>query len=144
LSVAVKKSLPLTFVRFAGNDELLASLMSLTIVVPAAVPLLLHSSAPFVPSLAVKNRVPLTFTRLPGEELALPGLMFITGTVPPEVPSLFHSSIPVVPSLAVKNSMPFTFVRLPGEEEFVLPTQMSLTSTASVPFHFQSSILFAA
>ena len=41
--------------------------MSLTRTVPAAVPSLFHSSAPFVPSLAVKNSVPLTFVRLLGE-----------------------------------------------------------------------------
>ena len=62
-SLAPKNSVPLTFVRSAGFEFALPGLMSLTRTVPAAVPLLFHSSEPCVPSLAAKNSVPLTFVR---------------------------------------------------------------------------------
>jgi hypothetical protein len=74
--------------------------MSATRKVPAALPLLSHSSDPWVPSLAEKNRVPLTFTREPGDESPAPGLMSFTRKVPAAPPLLSHSSIPWVPSLA--------------------------------------------
>ena len=65
-SLAVKNSVPFTFVRLPGEEPALPGLMSLTSTVPAAVPSLFHSSCPFAPSLAVKNSVPFTFVRLPG------------------------------------------------------------------------------
>src|SRR5262249_19073833 len=112
-----------------GFELPLPGLMSATIVVPLAVPSLVHSSCPFLPSLAVKNSFPLTLVRLPGLELALPLTMSATRTVPVvvvwlplvlvtvvPVPSLFQSSRPCTPSSAVKYSMPFTLVRLLGEE----------------------------
>jgi hypothetical protein len=40
--------------RYAGLEDALPGLMSWTITVPAAVPLLCHSSVPCTPSVAVK------------------------------------------------------------------------------------------
>ena len=88
--------------------------MSLTRVVPAAVPSLFHSSVPWLPSSAAKNSVPFTFVRLLGEDEALPALMSLTRTVPAAVPSLFHSSVPCVPSLAAKNSVPLDVRQVAG------------------------------
>ena len=48
--------MPLTFVRSLGNESLLPGLMSLTKTVPAAVPLLFQSSAPWTPSLAMEEQ----------------------------------------------------------------------------------------
>src|SRR5262245_46340312 len=53
-SSAEKNSVPLTFVRNAGDDPALPGLMSLTSTLPAAVPSLFHSSRPLAPSSAVK------------------------------------------------------------------------------------------
>jgi hypothetical protein len=78
--------------------------MSVTILVPAAVPSLTHSSRPWTPSSALKK------TRLPtrvssnGSDPRAPGAMSSIRTVPAAVPSLFHSSLPEAPSSAVKNS----------------------------------------
>src|SRR5262249_52324724 len=77
-------------------------LMSLTRTVPAAVPLLFHSSCPCVPSLAEKNSVPFTLIRLLGVDEPLPELMSLTRAVPSAVPSLFHISMPLTPSSAAK------------------------------------------
>ena len=80
--------------------------MSLTRTVPAAVPSLFHSSAPWVVSRATKKRVPLKSVsdelRKTLTALELPGLMSLTSLVPLLVPSLFHSSTPCLPSLALK------------------------------------------
>src|SRR5207244_12657442 len=54
-SLAEKNTLPLTFVSKEGF-ELPLGLMSLTMKVPAAVPSLVHSSVPLLPSVAWKNR----------------------------------------------------------------------------------------
>ena len=92
--------------------------MSLTRTVPASVPSLFHSSAPWSPSSAAKNSVPFTAVRLSGpyDSRTGSGLMSLTRTVPAAVPSLFHSSAPCAPSLAVKNSVPFTVVRSGGSK----------------------------
>src|SRR5262245_60999743 len=119
--------------------------MSLTRVVPAAVPSLFHSSTPRRPSSAAIMSVPLTFVRYLGKGKTLLGLgISLTRLVPAVVPSLFHSSRPVVPSSAVKNSVPFTVVRYLGperESEPVLSGLMSLTREvpAAVPSLFHSS-----
>src|SRR5262245_60070145 len=108
-SSAVKNSVPLTSVRFpihaAGNPPAGPGLMSLTILVPAAVPSLFHSSRPCTPSSAVKNSVPLRLVRNDGDKG--PELSPLTGTVPAAVPSLFHSPTPWRSSHA-KNSVPLT------------------------------------
>ena len=62
-SVAWKNRVPFTFVRYFGYEPPMPGLMSATICVPAAVPLLSHSSVPWLPSLALKNEVPFTFVR---------------------------------------------------------------------------------
>ena len=66
--------------------------MSFTMVVPAGVPSLFHSSTPCVPSSAWKNASPPSHRHLRGNELAPPGLMSLTILVPAAVPSVFHSS----------------------------------------------------
>src|SRR5579859_834793 len=116
--------------------------MPLIDVVPAAVPLLFHSSKP-LPSLAVKYRMPLKPFRLAGSELyCLSGdvRISLTGTVPANVPLLFHSSRPFTPFLAEKNSVPLTLVRLAGFEPDV-PVKISLTRAvpAAVPSLLHSS-----
>ncbi len=68
-------------------------LMSFTSTVPAAVPSVFQSSAPFTPSLAWKYRTPLRTVKPYGQELAPAAvLMSFTSTVPAAVPSLFQSS----------------------------------------------------
>ena len=52
-----------------GYEPALPGLMSETMMVPAGVPSLVHSSVPCVPSLAVKKSVPLTSVRSLGSEL---------------------------------------------------------------------------
>ena len=69
----MKKSVPLTLVRLAGEDENAPGMMSLTITVPAAVPSLFHNSVPKPLANAVKNSVPFTSTRLDGLELRRTG-----------------------------------------------------------------------
>src|SRR5262245_25666279 len=63
--------------------------MSLTRTVPAAVPLLTHSSAPFVPSDALKKTLPLLAVsdRYPCSAIERD----LTRAVHPGVPSVFHS-----------------------------------------------------
>ena len=77
--------------------------MSLTIVVPAAVPSVFHSSRP------VAGRIGGEEQRSAGEtvssvglESADPARMSFTIVVPAWVPSDFQSSTPSVPSVAVK------------------------------------------
>src|SRR5262245_18469192 len=75
--------------------------------VPAAVPLLRHSSGPLVPSSAWKYNWPPITTSLAGDELPI-GLMSTTRTVPSVVPTVDHSSTPDVPSVAAKyNRFPY-------------------------------------
>src|SRR5262249_19792556 len=133
--------------RFAGDDEPAPGSMSATIVVPAAVPSLLHSSRPCTPSSALKNRFPLMLIRS-GEDPSLPGRMSLTIVVPAAEPSLFQSSPPWIPSFAAKYSVPLTFVRyegslspLPGYGGGKGSGWMFLTRTvpASVPLLFHSS-----
>src|SRR5262245_61874082 len=68
-SEALKNSVPLAFVKCLMPELPLPGLMSLTMTVPAVVPLLCHNSKPLAPSWALKNSVPLTFVRPPGYEL---------------------------------------------------------------------------
>src|SRR5947207_15863628 len=102
--------------RLDGDEEVLPGLMSATIMVPAAVPSLIHNSKPCAPSSASKKSVPLTLVKKKGLGEALSGLMSFTISVPAAVPSLFHSSRPDVGSSAEKKSVPLTLVRLPGND----------------------------
>jgi hypothetical protein len=134
-SVAEKKSVPFTFVRFAGLDELVPLRISLTITVPAFVPSDFQSSipdhVPVVPLLAAKNTVPLTSvihgcvaTRPPAFKVLL---ISLTITVPELVPSDVQSSCPIaVELLAEKNSRPLLRIN-PVPEDPVVPGNMSLT-----------------
>ena len=88
--------------------------MSVTSLVPAAVPSLFHSSPPWMPSLAARNSLPWNGVRLPGDEPLAPSRMSLTSLVPADVPSVFHSSRPWTPSSAMKNSVEPTTVRLLG------------------------------
>src|SRR5262245_36768926 len=123
-----------------GAQPMLLGLMSATMRVPAAVPSLCHSSAPWTPSLAEKYSVPLTLVRDVGYDPTLPGLISLTMSVPAVVPLLFHSSVPCVPSSAVRNNVPLTLVRL-KRFELPLPALMSLTKAvpAAVPSLFHNS-----
>src|SRR5436190_2037797 len=135
-SEAVKKSVPPTAVRAAGDDELFPDTMSLTSTVPSGVPSLRQSSLP-VPAWRAENiRVPLTLARLPGEEEPAPGSMSLTSTVPWVVPSLFQSSMPTPMSERswVKKSVPPTAVRLEGDQQHQVRI---LTVPAGVPSLFQ-------
>src|SRR6267378_6906601 len=114
--------------------------MSFTCIVPASVPLLVHSSRPLTPSLAEKYNAPLRTVRAFGAEPA-PGavLMSFTRTVPASVPSLFHSSGPLTPSSAEKyNAAPKT---VNSDTKEPVPGLMSFTSTVppSVPSVLHSS-----
>ena len=109
---------------------------------PAAVPSLFQSAAPFTPSSAMKNNALPTPASSAGSvsiELALPEAMSTTIAVPAAVPSLFQSSRPCTPSFAAKNSVPFTFVRSYCESRPV-PVAICFTGTvpAVVPSLFQS------
>ena len=107
-SLAVKKSVPFTFVSDRGLESPLPARMSLTSTVPAAVPSLFHSSTPVPsPEYAVKNNVPFTFVRNWG-------LMVEICTVPAAVPSLFHK--PNGGRTILKNNVPFTSVSSTGIE----------------------------
>ena len=76
-----------------GNDELGPGLMSLTIVVPAAVPSLHQTSVPFTPSSAEKHTSLPRATRYSGSEPSSGvGSMSLTIAVPAAVPSLRQSS----------------------------------------------------
>src|SRR5438067_348903 len=92
---------------------------SVTKVVPPAVPSLLHSSTPLVPSLALKKRVPFTFVRYFGSQPTLPGRMSLTSIVLAAVPSVLHSSEPLTPSLATKKALFPTSVIEAGDEDVV-------------------------
>ncbi len=120
--------------------------MSLTSTVPALVPLLVHSSKPFVPSEAVKYSVPLTFANAPRgySTVVKAGWISLTSTVPELVPSLFQSSKPVVPSEARKYNVPLMFVRYNGLL-LAVPGLISLTSTVPelVPSVFHNSLPLA-
>src|SRR5262245_25444069 len=104
--------------------------MSLTRVVPAAVPSLRHSSRPCTPSSATKNRVPFTTSRIMGSEplAVMLLLMSVRRVVPAAVPSLRHNSRPLR-SKADKNNVPSTSVRLSGEEH----SELTRTVPAAVP-----------
>ena len=88
------------------SESELPGLMSLTRRVPAAVPLLFHSSKPLTPLSALKNRVPLTLVRSEGLEEPRPGLMSLTRTVPATVPLLFHSSTPLSAVVGAEEQRP--------------------------------------
>src|SRR5438105_8211359 len=102
---AVKKTVPPTPMKSSGKDPPLPELISSTMNVPAGVPLLIQSSAPFVPSLAWKYRLPLMAVRNEGPELPL-GLISLKREVPASEPSLLHNSKPCVPSSVSKKSVP--------------------------------------
>ena len=67
--------------------------ISLTIIVPDAVPSLFHNSCPVAVVVAAKKSVLFTTVRWLGELPGVPLLMFFTITVPEAVPSLFHLSL---------------------------------------------------
>ena len=98
------------FVSLFKPEPLLPGRMSLKIVVPAAVPLLDHSSLPLVPSSARKKRIPLMFVSSNKLAPFMPGRMSLTIVVPARVPSVFHSSFPRWGVVATKNVIPFTSV----------------------------------
>jgi hypothetical protein len=108
--------------------------MSLTRIVPAAVPSLFHSSTQPARSNALKNRVPFTLT---SSSMKIPAKGI--GNVPASVPSL-RQRPSNEPLRAVKNSVPLATVKLPGYE-LRGPGTMSLTSVvpAAVPSVFHSS-----
>lgn len=78
--------------------------MSVTIVVPFAVPSLRHSSLPLTPSLAANNSWLSTAVSTPGVEPSAPSKISLTKTVPAAVPSVFQSSRPLLPSSAVSRN----------------------------------------
>ncbi len=88
------------------GELLLPALMSLTNVVPIAVPSVEYSSIPFIPSSAMKYNLFIKTVKKEGELLAEPALISLTKTVPTAEPSLFQSSVPcVVPLFAEKNKI---------------------------------------
>src|SRR6185295_16313573 len=110
--------------RTAGTLEPRA-LIFLISTVPADVPSLFHSSAPFGP-VGGKKRVPPTFRSSRGNDPLKPGWISLTCTVPAAVPLLFHSSMPVSPSSEVKNRVPLmSEKRFPLEKELALPARVS-------------------
>src|SRR5205809_689676 len=105
--------------------------MSFTKTALPGVPLVFHSSKPFMPSSAEKYKALLNTVKPEGEESPISGLMSVTRTVLP-VTSVFHSSKPVPPSLAEKyKALPRT-VNSRGEET------AAVTSIACVPSLFHS------
>src|SRR5258708_5807230 len=84
--------------------------MSRTSSVPAAVPSLLQSSQPVLPTSALKNAVPPTLMIPLGNELLGPGRISLTILVPAVVPSLLHDAFPLPLLPAVKNARPPTRV----------------------------------
>src|SRR5712671_6176169 len=123
-----------------GRPLQLPGQRSFTGIVPASVPLLVHSSRPVTPSLAEKYNAPLKTVRAFGAEPAPEAvLMSFTRTVPASVPSLFHSSGPLTPSSAEKyNAAPKTVSSDTREPVLGL---MSFTRTVppSVPSVLHSS-----
>jgi len=109
-----------------GLDPDDPGLMSRTIWVPAAVPLVTHSSRPSLPSSAVNSAVPLpsgvVYWGLDPDD---PGLMSRTIWVPARVPSVTHSSRPCVLSRALNSAVP-----LPSE---VMEEGEMMLSTRLVP-----------
>src|SRR5262245_1891162 len=83
---AEKNRVPLTLARYRGDELAEPGPMSFTSMVLAAVPMVLQSSSPVLPSVALKKSVPLTFVRNDGNELFDPGLMSLTSTVPAAAP----------------------------------------------------------
>ena len=83
-----------------GNEFAAPVLISFTIMVPAVVPSVFHSSFPVATSEARIKRTPLRMNKGRGDELAEPALISLTRTVPAAVPSVFHSSAPKVASAA--------------------------------------------
>ena len=78
----LKYTIPLTLVKITGPLELRPALLSESLIVPVAVPLLRQSSLPKVPSLALKNRIPLALINSTGSEFPDPELISLTITVP--------------------------------------------------------------
>src|SRR5262245_44135024 len=103
--------------------------MSLTRMVPAAVPSLFHSSrsSTLCIAFAAKNSMPLTLVRPHGYWLGVPPPTALTRVVPLAVPSLFQSSPPWGESILTKNKTPLTLVMLPT------PQLMKRVVPASVP-----------
>ena len=79
---------------------------SWTITVPASVPSLTHSSAPWTPS-SPTNSTPVPNGTTHGLlDDAARGVIALMRTVPATVPSVFHRAVPPPPPLAKKNSSP--------------------------------------
>ena len=138
-SLAWKNSVPFTFVRYLGYEPPVTGLMSSTRNVPAAVPLLSHSSTrgavvgreeqgPVHVRQVMRIRAARARVDVCDEEGAGGGAVAL--------PQLS----PWVPSLAWKNSVPFTFVRYSGYE-LAVPGLMSATRKvpAAVPLLSHSS-----
>src|SRR6185295_2979114 len=79
-----------------------------SVIVPIAVPSLVMSELPPLPSATTKKSLLPTATSCAGLEPMGPDLMSSTSEVPAAVPSLFQSSRPDTPSSAVKKSTPPT------------------------------------
>jgi len=109
--------------------------------VPAAVPLLFQSSAPFVPSSAWKKTRPFALVKPFGFELPEPVRMSRTSVVPGAVPSLFQSSVPFTLSLAEMNAVAERSPKGVARSESPVPEVRSRSKVvpAGVPSLFQSS-----
>ena len=111
-SLAVKKSVPSTFVRLLGLSRRVDVLDQQ---VPAAVPSLFHSSYAVRAVVGREEQRAVDVRPGSGIRAAAAGVDVLDhARCRRAVPSLFHSSTPLVPSLAAKNSVPFTSVRLRG------------------------------
>src|SRR5882724_8479761 len=124
-----------------GRPLQLPGQRSFTCIVPASVPLLVHSSRPVTPSLAEKYNAPLKTVRAFGAEPASGAVLMMSFTCIVFVPSVFHSSGPLTPSSAEKyNAAPKT-VSSDTKEPVPGFALMSFTSTVfpSVPSVLHSS-----
>ena len=115
-SLAVKNSVPLTFVEAAGVRAGAAGVDVLDQDGAGGGAVALPQLAAVRAVVGREEQRAVDVRQVAGERWSrpMPGLMSLTRTVPAAVPSLFHSSRPFVPSSAVKNSVPLTSVRLLG------------------------------
>ena len=90
-----------------GADDPAPGTMSDSSEVPSAVPSVIQSSWPLVPSLAENRARPSPSGAMDDGKLAAdPGLMSRSRPVPPAVPSVTQISSPFTPSLAVNRARP--------------------------------------
>ncbi len=103
LVYAAKYAVPFTSVMLV-TSAVVVPLMSATIAVPAAVPLLDHNCVPCTPSSAVKYTVSPTTVRSLGATPPPATLPLVSIVV--VVPLLDHNWVPCTPSLAAKYTVP--------------------------------------